>query len=185
MPPSTTISTSISCATSRRSRAWPARPTCWWSIPRAGQDGSRIHRLCQGQSGQDQYGVGRQWQPEPYVRRIVQDHGRHRHGARALSRRSFLPDLLAGQVQAVFSPISQSIGYIRVGKLRALAVTSRRGRRHCRISRASPNLYRATRRAAGTALGAPKNTPADIMSKLSQEITGLSPIPTRRHNSPI
>ena len=25
-----------------------------------GQDGSRIHRLCQGQSGQDQHGVGRQ-----------------------------------------------------------------------------------------------------------------------------
>ena len=26
----------------------------------AGQDGSRVHRLCQGQSGQDQHGVGRQ-----------------------------------------------------------------------------------------------------------------------------
>ena len=25
-----------------------------------GQDGSRVHRLCQGQSGQDQHGVGRQ-----------------------------------------------------------------------------------------------------------------------------
>ena len=27
----------------------------------SGQDGSRVHRLCQGQSGQDQHGVGRQW----------------------------------------------------------------------------------------------------------------------------
>ena len=26
----------------------------------SGQDGSRVHRLCQGQSGQDQHGVGRQ-----------------------------------------------------------------------------------------------------------------------------
>ena len=25
----------------------------------SGQDGSRVHRLCQGQSGQDQHGVGR------------------------------------------------------------------------------------------------------------------------------
>ena len=30
-----------------------------------GQDSSRVHRLCQGQSGQDQYGVGRHRQREP------------------------------------------------------------------------------------------------------------------------
>jgi tripartite-type tricarboxylate transporter receptor subunit TctC len=39
-------------------------------------------------------------------------------------RGSFLPDLLGGQVQAVFSPISQSLDFIRAGKLRALAVTT-------------------------------------------------------------
>ena len=33
-------------------------------------------------------------------------------------------DLLAGQVQVTFSPIPLSLGYIRAGKLRALAVTS-------------------------------------------------------------
>ena len=38
-------------------------------------------------------------------------------------RTSFLPDLFAGQIQVVFSPISQSIEYVRGGKLRALAVT--------------------------------------------------------------
>ncbi len=31
----------------------------------SGQNGSRVHRLCQGQSGQDQHGVGRQRQPRP------------------------------------------------------------------------------------------------------------------------
>ena len=31
----------------------------------SGQDGSRVHRLCQGQSGQDQHGVGRQRKPRP------------------------------------------------------------------------------------------------------------------------
>jgi len=39
-------------------------------------------------------------------------------------RGSFLPDLLGGQVQAVFGPISQLIEHIRSGKLRALAVTT-------------------------------------------------------------
>ena len=31
----------------------------------SGQDGSRVHRLCQGQSGQDQHGVGRQRRRSP------------------------------------------------------------------------------------------------------------------------
>jgi len=39
-------------------------------------------------------------------------------------RGSFLPDLLGGQIQVVFPPIPTVIGYIRAGKLRALAVTS-------------------------------------------------------------
>src|SRR5215468_505103 len=47
---------------------------------------SRVHRLCQGQSQQAQYGVGRYWNPLPYGRRAVQDDDRCRHGARAVSR---------------------------------------------------------------------------------------------------
>jgi tripartite-type tricarboxylate transporter receptor subunit TctC len=35
-----------------------------------------------------------------------------------------LTDLLAGQVQVMFDPVGEAIGYIRAGKLRALAVTS-------------------------------------------------------------
>jgi tripartite-type tricarboxylate transporter receptor subunit TctC len=38
-------------------------------------------------------------------------------------RGSWIPDLLAGQVQVVFSAISILIDYFRTGKLRALAVT--------------------------------------------------------------
>ena len=53
----------------------------------SGQDASRVHRLRQGQPGQDQHGVGRHRQPAARRRRAVQDDGRHRHGARALSRR--------------------------------------------------------------------------------------------------
>src|SRR5258708_101837 len=39
-------------------------------------------------------------------------------------RNSFMPDLLAGQVQVAFTTILTSIAYIRDGKLRALAVTT-------------------------------------------------------------
>jgi len=39
-------------------------------------------------------------------------------------RGSFMPDLLAGQVQAVFGPISQLIANIESARLRALAVTT-------------------------------------------------------------
>ena len=52
----------------------------------SGQDGSRVHRLRQGQSGQAQHGVGRQRHRAPCVRRVVQDDDWRRHGPRALSR---------------------------------------------------------------------------------------------------
>ena len=39
-------------------------------------------------------------------------------------RVSYMPDLLGGQVQVAFNPITASIEYIRAGKLRALAVTT-------------------------------------------------------------
>jgi tripartite-type tricarboxylate transporter receptor subunit TctC len=40
-------------------------------------------------------------------------------------RGSFMPDLLAEQIQTVFSAITLVIDHIRSGKLRALAVISR------------------------------------------------------------
>ena len=84
---STTSSISISSATSRRSPAFCARPMSWWSIRRFRPRRSRVHRLCQGQSGQDQLWLGRHRHSAPCGRRAVQDDGRRRHGARALSRR--------------------------------------------------------------------------------------------------
>ena len=66
----------------------------------SGQDGSRVHRLCQGQSGQDQHGVGRQREPHPCGRRAVQDDDRRRHGSRALSRRGARADRSARRAGA-------------------------------------------------------------------------------------
>jgi tripartite-type tricarboxylate transporter receptor subunit TctC len=76
-------------------------------------------------------------------------------------------DLLAGQVQVTFSPIPLSIGYIRAGRLRALAVTS------AARSPVLPDVptvgefvpgYQAI---AIDGLGAPKGTPPQIVSKLN------------------
>jgi tripartite-type tricarboxylate transporter receptor subunit TctC len=81
-----------------------------------------------------------------------------------------LTDLIGGQVQVFFGSISASIGYIRTGKLRALAVTT------ATRSEALPDLptvgefvpgYEAS---AWFGIGVPKNTPAEIVDKLNKEI---------------
>ena len=53
----------------------------------SGEDSSRVHRLCQGQPGQDQHGIGRQRIAGSCRRGAVQDDGRRRHGPRSLPRR--------------------------------------------------------------------------------------------------
>ena len=84
-------------------------------------------------------------------------------------RGSFVPDLLGGQVQVVFAPITHLIAYIRSGKLRALAVTT------ATRSEALPDIptvaefvpgYEAT---GWYGIGAPKSTPAEIIDKLNKE----------------
>jgi tripartite-type tricarboxylate transporter receptor subunit TctC len=81
-----------------------------------------------------------------------------------------LNDLLAGQVQVTFSPIASSLGYIRADRLRALAVTGPAR------SPALPDLptvseflpgYEAS---AVDGIGAPANTPADIIDRLNAEV---------------
>jgi tripartite-type tricarboxylate transporter receptor subunit TctC len=81
-----------------------------------------------------------------------------------------LIDLLGGQVQVMFEPTLAAIEYIRAGKLRALAVTS--GTR----SEALPDLptigefvpgYEASQ---WYGIGAPKNTPAELIARLNNEI---------------
>jgi tripartite-type tricarboxylate transporter receptor subunit TctC len=81
-----------------------------------------------------------------------------------------LADLLGGQVQVTFESTSSSIEYIRSGKLRALAVTT------STRSEALPDIptlsdfvpgYEAS---SWYGIGAPKNTPPDIVDKLNKEI---------------
>jgi tripartite-type tricarboxylate transporter receptor subunit TctC len=83
-------------------------------------------------------------------------------------RTSPLPDLFAGQVQGLFSPISQSRAYISTGKLRALAVTSIT--RQASLSDV-PSVAEFVPRYEASGwygIGAPKATPAEIIDLLSK-----------------
>jgi tripartite-type tricarboxylate transporter receptor subunit TctC len=81
-----------------------------------------------------------------------------------------LTDLLAGQVQMMFSPMSSSIEYVKAGKLRALAVTT------ATRSEVLPDIPSVGEFVSGyDASGwfgvcAPRKTPAEIVDRLNQEI---------------
>ena len=88
-------------------------------------------------------------------------------------RSNYLPDLLSGQVQASFTPILQSIQHIRAGKLRALAVTG------VKRSPSLPDVPTVAEFVPGyeavvwDGMGAPKNTPSDIIDRLNKEINAV------------
>jgi len=92
-------------------------------------------------------------------------HVPYRGGAPALT------DLLAGQVQVMFDNLPTSIEYIRAGKLQALAVTT------AARSDMLPDLPTVSEFVPGYevsswfGLGAPASTPADIVDKLSGDIS--------------
>jgi tripartite-type tricarboxylate transporter receptor subunit TctC len=79
-------------------------------------------------------------------------------------------DLLAGQVQVMFPTTVSSIGYIRAGRLRALAVTA------ATRSEVLPGIPTVAEFVPGYeasqwyGVGTPKATPAEIVDKLNKEI---------------
>ena len=81
-----------------------------------------------------------------------------------------LSDLIGGQVQVTFESMPSSIGYIRAGTLRALAVTT------ARRSEALPAIPTVGEFVPGYeasiwyGVGVPKNTPVQIVDKLNKEI---------------
>jgi tripartite-type tricarboxylate transporter receptor subunit TctC len=78
--------------------------------------------------------------------------------------------MLGGQVQVIFAAISSSLEYVRTGKLRVLAVTTA-----TRLP-ALPAIPTVAEFVPGyefsiwTGMGAPKNTPAELVEKLNKEI---------------
>src|ERR1700687_4920714 len=79
-------------------------------------------------------------------------------------------DLLSGQVQVMFDVLATSIEYIRAGKLRPLAVTT------ATRFEALPDIPTVGEFVPGYevssffGVGAPRNTPAEIIDKLNKEI---------------
>jgi tripartite-type tricarboxylate transporter receptor subunit TctC len=82
-------------------------------------------------------------------------------------RGSYLPDLLAGQVQVAFSSVPPALGYIHNGKLGALGVTS------VKSMEALPDVPPIGATLPGyegsgwAGVGAPRGTPADIVATLN------------------
>src|SRR5262249_42446861 len=81
-----------------------------------------------------------------------------------------LVDLIAGQVQVSFASIPSSVGYIRTGKLRALAVTTAT-RSEVLADVPTVGEFVPGYEASGWyGIGAPKATPIQIIDKLNKEI---------------
>jgi tripartite-type tricarboxylate transporter receptor subunit TctC len=81
-----------------------------------------------------------------------------------------LIDLLAGQMQVMFEPTIGTIEYIKAGNLRALAVTT------ATRSELLPDIPTVGEFVAGYeasqwyGIGAPKNTPSEVVDKLNKDI---------------
>jgi len=88
-----------------------------------------------------------------------------------------ITDLLGGQVQVYFGTLSGSVEYIRVGKLRALAVTT------ATRSEVLPDIPTVSDFLPGyeaslwNGFGASKGTPVEIVEKLNKEINAALPDP--------
>jgi tripartite-type tricarboxylate transporter receptor subunit TctC len=91
-------------------------------------------------------------------------HVPYRGGAPALT------DLMGGQVQVYFSPLPESISTVKGGKVRALAVTT------ATRSEALPDVPTISESVPGfeantwQGIGAPKDTPAEVVATLNKEI---------------
>jgi tripartite-type tricarboxylate transporter receptor subunit TctC len=91
-------------------------------------------------------------------------HVPYRGGAPALT------DLISGQVQVMFLSPAASIEYIRSGRLRALAVTSATRWEGLPDLPTVVDFLPGYEVSVWFGVGAPKNTPSEIIDKLNEEI---------------
>jgi tripartite-type tricarboxylate transporter receptor subunit TctC len=81
--------------------------------------------------------------------------------------------VLAGQAQLYFSPLSAAIGHVRQGQLRVLGVTTEKR------SAVLPDTPAIAEQVPGYeasqlyGVGAPRNTPVDVIDKLNREINAI------------
>ena len=81
-----------------------------------------------------------------------------------------LTDLLGGQVDVMFDNMPSSIGHIRAGRLRPLAVTATTRLESLPDTPTVADFVPGFETSAWGGIGAPKGTPAEIIDKLNREI---------------
>ena len=81
-----------------------------------------------------------------------------------------LTDLLGGQVQVVFATAGSAVQYVKAGTLRALAVTSATRMNVLPDVPAIAEFLPGYEATSWTGVGAPRDTPADIVERLNREI---------------
>jgi tripartite-type tricarboxylate transporter receptor subunit TctC len=79
-------------------------------------------------------------------------------------------DLIAGQVQVMFVDLPSSIEYVRVGKLRALAVTTAMRAEALHEIPTVSDFVPGFEASVWFGVGAPRNTPSEIINRLNKEI---------------
>ena len=99
-----------------------------------------------------------------YMTGIEMTHVAYRGSAPAIT------DLLGGQVQVYFAPLSTSIEYLKTSKLRALGVTT--PARVAALPDVPPlgDFVPGYETSTWYGIGAPKKTPAEIVDRLNKEI---------------
>jgi tripartite-type tricarboxylate transporter receptor subunit TctC len=83
------------------------------------------------------------------------------------------PDLIGGQVQVMFSPIPASIGFVRAGQLRPLAVGTAKRLTILPDVPTVAEIVPGYEASGWHGIGAPAKTPAEIVDKLNAEINAL------------
>jgi tripartite-type tricarboxylate transporter receptor subunit TctC len=81
-----------------------------------------------------------------------------------------IPDLLSGQMQIMFGVLPASLGYIRSGRLRALAVTSAARQEVLPDVPAMGEFLPGFQAVGWYGVATPNTTPADVIALLNKEI---------------
>ena len=84
-----------------------------------------------------------------------------------------LNDLLGGQVQTMFATMSSSIEYIKDGRARALAVTTAKRSEALPDAPTVGDFVPGYEASTWYGLGAPRNTPTEIIEKLNREVNAV------------
>ena len=91
-----------------------------------------------------------------------------------------LPDLISGQVQIMFGVMPASLGYIRGGQLRALAVTSAKRQEVLPDVPALSEFFPGYEANGWYGIGVPRATPREIIETLNKEINAALADPTMK-----